>query len=752
MTSIAKMEMVIGEEEEGRERTGKMDEPLLGDVEKPVMGSGSEAGGRSTGGAQLRAVLRKNWMQRMRGQPGGGRRWRCMTGTAGFLVEILLPVLFIILCCLPRWLGGGIVSFDAKLKRETAIDDASHASWRPANLNMIEQSPRIFISPLDESSTSVDTGRLVKLGHAASEAIACNFAAAVRRAGTAPPEAFSSWFFKDVARSTVIACAMDCTNAEDCVQPLMHETLRVFNSSYDAELAVASTNARLVSPFLVQLGRFDELGIDTTIRMNHTDTIITKQEERYFRFFGSPPTKYKEYFSFMNMQSILSRAGMGVLLAEKRRDDEVHPLDLDVHVQPFPWRSYTLDQGALAAGAIFSILIVFAFISPSKANTTCLVREKEQRQREGMLLMGLRLEMYWLSWFLTFLGMSAISSLGMAVVGRYPFSYSDVWVMFSFYLAISAATISMSFFFSTLFSSAKVAATMTTLLYVAAMIPSSLVQIIYPDGSALYWLVCLLPPSAVGLFTKALITLESGQSGLTWQTIHFDVLGNPSNPFRALDVLLMLAVDVVFFAVLTWYCDKVLPREFGQRLPLLFPFDVAYWFPELGRRRERRALELARSRNSSAANLTALEAEHAGAAKGGAQIDVRMLTKAFGGAIAVDDLCLSLRPGIVALLGANGAGKVRLFIFNIHPTPRRRSARPFVHSLSPMMCVHTHAYLHVQIRRREYKYIENLHTHYCTFTFTSDSVRASVSHPDVITITTDYDHLDAHGHVGADHR
>jgi len=41
----------------------------------------------------------------------------------------------------------------------------------------------------------------------------------------------------------------------------------------------------------------------------------------------------------------------------------------------------------------------------------------------------------------------------------------------------------------------------------------------------------------------------------------------------------MLAVDVVLYAVLAWYLDNVLPREWGTVMPWHFPLQRSYWFP-----------------------------------------------------------------------------------------------------------------------------------------------------------------------------
>lgn len=50
----------------------------------------------------------------------------------------------------------------------------------------------------------------------------------------------------------------------------------------------------------------------------------------------------------------------------------------------------TLDLGAAVASAAFNLLMVFAFLPPTRAIVATIVQEKELRLREGMRIMGLQ--------------------------------------------------------------------------------------------------------------------------------------------------------------------------------------------------------------------------------------------------------------------------------------------------------------------------------------------------------------------------
>ena len=69
------------------------------------------------------------------------------------------------------------------------------------------------------------------------------------------------------------------------------------------------------------------------------------------------------------------------------------PVQLDVSVKPFPWPSVKFDPAAIAAAAAFNLLLVFAFLTPTRGAVATIVREKELRLREGMRILGLKVNL-----------------------------------------------------------------------------------------------------------------------------------------------------------------------------------------------------------------------------------------------------------------------------------------------------------------------------------------------------------------------
>ena len=643
-----------------------------------LLTTNARVGGRALAIAQLGAILRKNLLVRSRGRPRGGSCNVC-AGTTGFLIEVALPLIFLLLCCLPRYLAP-VVQNAQNADAPVNVGESTHDRWTPQSPAFSLRKPAVMMCPDDDAQPDVTRERLSKVARSIAASVACDAVdefvkheSNVTKLIEHVP--FPVWIFADVRTMLqpgwtpppeMLNCVNDC-ESKQCVDFVTNSTFSTYDTTQDALDRLHSLEPAFTTPFVVTVKSLDsDSGLDYAIRMNHTDVPSTKQF--YFKFFGEPPYKYKQYWAFVNVQSRVDRAMIGLLQEEregKQASDAPESLDVDLQIQTFPWIAYTLDVGAIAASGFFSLLIIFAFILPAKSTATALVEEKEQRQREGMLLLGLSEPLYWTTWFITSFGLQAISSLGMAAIGTYCFRYSNPLLLLCFYLSCSFAVTSFAFFMSTLFSTAKVASVCVVFLYIAFRIPGDVVEVMYPNGHPSYYWTSLLPPCAMGMFVRSLVTLEIGQFGVNWDTLNIDVLDNPSCPYTALDAILFIILDGFLYLILTWYFDKVMPKPWGTALPPWFLFAADYWFPA---RRERSERKAALSASASREQLAGAENEvdHDTAPlimppnSNREGVHLRGLTKVFDGGkiVAVDNVDLSMNSGeITCLLGHNGAGK-----------------------------------------------------------------------------------------------
>lgn len=97
-----------------------------------------------------------------------------------------------------------------------------------------------------------------------------------------------------------------------------------------------------------------------------------------------PHREYRKYWFFLNLQLAIDRA----LLGSQQSSGSV-PANLAVKIKPFPWPAKQEDLGAATSAAFFNLLLVYAFMAPTRAIVGSILREKELRLREGMKILGL---------------------------------------------------------------------------------------------------------------------------------------------------------------------------------------------------------------------------------------------------------------------------------------------------------------------------------------------------------------------------
>ncbi|GMH37365.1 hypothetical protein BSKO_05238 [Bryopsis sp. KO-2023] len=290
----------------------------------------------------------------------------------------------------------------------------------------------------------------------------------------------------------------------------------------------------------------------------------------------------------------------------------------------------------------------------TKSIVADIVREKELRLREGMRILGLKDGPYWVSWAIThglyFLAIAII----LALVGWYPLGRSQPLLLGLFYFTAGLSLITYGFCISTLFSKAKIAGTLTLLIYVLSMVPGIVAPIADQHGGPSWNAACLLPPSAIVMFARVLDTWEyQADRGLNFETaaqsIHYE------HHFSLASIFGIVLADVVIFAVLTWYLDKVIPKEFGQTFPPWFIFIPSYWRPDCSKT-SLLETDISATENIGSGLLENQEENRAA-------VKISNLRKDFTlndgtKRCAVDGLSLDIHNDtILALLGHNGAGK-----------------------------------------------------------------------------------------------
>ncbi|KAK2651860.1 hypothetical protein Ddye_011716 [Dipteronia dyeriana] len=338
-----------------------------------------------------------------------------------------------------------------------------------------------------------------------------------------------------------------------------------------------------------------------------------------------------------------------------------------IRIVPFPTRSYTDDEFQSIIKEVMGILYLLGFLYPISRLISYSVFEKEQKIREGLYMMGLKDGIFHLSWFIAYALQFAVSSVIITIctMGSL-FKYSDKTVVFSYFFSFGLSAITLSFLISTFFTRAKTAVAVGSLSFLGAFFPYYTV-----NDEAVSMIVkvvaSLLSPTAFALGSVNFADYERAHVGLRWSNIWRE-----SSGVNFLVCLLMMLFDALLYCVIGLYLDKVLPRENGVCYRWNFIFQKCFWRKESTIKHHVSRAEVKINDNLSKENASLLgkDACHMEMISldmkqqelDGRCIQMRNLHKVYatkkGNCCAVNSLQLTLYENqILALLGHNGAGK-----------------------------------------------------------------------------------------------
>lgn len=228
----------------------------------------------------------------------------------------------------------------------------------------------------------------------------------------------------------------------------------------------------------------------------------------------------------------------------------------DMRLFPFPTRAYTDDEFQSIVKKVMGVLYLLGFLYPISQLISYSVFEKEHKIKEGLYMMGLKDEMFHLSWFLTYALQFGVSSgvITLCTMGTL-FKYSDKTLVFVYFFSFGLSSITLSFLISTFFTRARTAIAVGTLSFLGAFFPYYTVND-EAVSTVLKVMASFLSPTAFALGSINFADYERAQVGLRWSNIWRD-----SSGVCFLVCLVMMVVDTFLYGALGLCLDKVLHRE-----------------------------------------------------------------------------------------------------------------------------------------------------------------------------------------------
>ncbi|MFS7977586.1 putative ABC-type sulfate transporter [Helianthus anomalus] len=334
-----------------------------------------------------------------------------------------------------------------------------------------------------------------------------------------------------------------------------------------------------------------------------------------------------------------------------------------IRLAPFPTREYTDDEFQSIIKDVMGVLYLLGFLFPISRLISYSVFEKEQKIKEGLYMMGLKDEIFHLSWFITYAIQFAITAaiITVCTMGTL-FQYSDKTLVFVYFFLFGLSAIMLSFLISTFFTRAKSAVAVGTLAFLGAFFPYYTVND-EAVSMVLKILASLLSPTAFALGSVNFADYERAHVGLRWSNIW-----RASSGVCFLICLAMMVLDSLLYFAIGLYLDKIIHKERGVVYPWNYIFPKGFWskiniFKLFASRSEVNSDNHSKEKStSSQSTMEAISLDMKQQELDGRCIQIRNLHKVYSGSkgncCAVDSLQLTLYENqILALLGHNGAGK-----------------------------------------------------------------------------------------------
>eukprot|EP01063_Lacrimia_lanifica_P008338 TRINITY_DN153_c1_g2_i1.p1 TRINITY_DN153_c1_g2~~TRINITY_DN153_c1_g2_i1.p1 ORF type:complete len:2021 (+),score=692.58 TRINITY_DN153_c1_g2_i1:98-6160(+) len=339
---------------------------------------------------------------------------------------------------------------------------------------------------------------------------------------------------------------------------------RAFASEDAAVKYIRGDGADLVWALVVvnQL-EMDAKVLDYTIRMNYTAAPYTLGgTDKFSQGLGKKRAQQYLNAGFATLQTSLNKMLV---------DGEGHyaKYDFNFVTLPMPIAAYRNSQFFDQAGSLIPLCLSLAFLYPVSCLVSGIVLEKEQRLREGMLIMGLAKSAFYSSWFLTYATMMTASSLLMALVsGSTYFGHTSPVLLFLLFELYSISMVTFALLVSVFFSKAKIAAIAAPLISFVLVIPKFSLSEDIAVGEKFG--ISFLSPCAFAYGMDLVSSYEKQGVGSGFGDFTADDFAYASS-------VGMMLFDIILYLLLAFYLDLVLPSEYGVKLHPLFFAQPSWW-------------------------------------------------------------------------------------------------------------------------------------------------------------------------------
>jgi ABC-type multidrug transport system ATPase subunit len=349
-----------------------------------------------------------------------------------------------------------------------------------------------------------------------------------------------------------------------------------------------------------------------------------------------------------------------------------------VQFAPLPIMGFRITLFYYYCDFALALLFILIYLDNMYTVVTTFISEKETRMREVLRIQGVSTYEFIASWFVSYVAQFAALNFVIACVCVFPmigttgfggiFSTSSLLAVWWFLFLYSMAFVAKGFTIACFFGKARIGGMISLILYLSGWFIQAALKYQPSSATSKALLAFVSPVGAFAFGVELLSKLEEAGAGATWANFDFRPDGATGLSFG--DVMWLMFAQFIFYCILGWYFDQVVPSQWGIKESPLFFLTSEYWTRGSsgagagGSDKLAAAPQVESIGNPVGAGVhideTTVEMEQM--RRDHKCIDIKNLRKTFptpdGEFVAVNDLNMTMFEGqIFSLLGHNGAGK-----------------------------------------------------------------------------------------------
>jgi len=314
---------------------------------------------------------------------------------------------------------------------------------------------------------------------------------------------------------------------------------------------------------------------------------------------------------------------------------------------------FQIDNLAGVLGGNSQLIICVPLFLPYLRMVSYIMHEKETRIKEGMKIMGLTGNIFYLSWLITYSIIYTIISIFVSLIMKVSvLTYSSYGLIFLWHWLFCLSILAIGLLCTVFFNNAKVGNIISFVVIFVMAWPSNFANSDQTTRTAKFWATAA-PMSSIQLSSIQIFELEVTKIGVTTDTL--DLM---YNEYKLSWHYIWAAIITSVALILTFYFDQVIPGQFGVSKHPLFC---------LMKKKKRDVLPHENQTNDSITkthvdnpeNFEAVDPTLKTQDDRSESIQVKHLRKVYSNSkVAVQGVTYNMYKGqIFALLGHNGAGK-----------------------------------------------------------------------------------------------